>query len=395
MLASERILQAVEREKQAYTLFLPQVSASFSQSRQTKNLQAFGIPTIGNASPLVGPFNSFDARIKVRQVVFDVAAINRLLSVRTAKDVSQFDEEKYRQDAMALGASLFLDALRTESNLKYSKILVWRDQKALQIAHRLFRSQQGTVTTVLEAKAAFKKSASQMRLAQIERSQALGDLKIALGYSLKEELTLDFVRLPFKFDVPAESELESLVEKNPDWEMAQTLVRQRQAERRISLAEYLPKLYLGADYGLSGKDPSENENTYTAGVEGQWNFFDGGLSLFKSKEAESRLKESELQLQTIRKNLSLSAQTSFENVLQAEMVLESAESYWISQERRAKDEKLKWDSGSGSEWAWVEAQSQFESAKHQKSEAEFLFLKSKVGFLRSLGRMDDLAGKSK
>lgn len=75
VMSQERVRQAVARTYQAYTTLLPQVSAEVSQGRETRNLDSVGISLPGATDPVVGPYNSFGAKIKISQIVFDGAAI--------------------------------------------------------------------------------------------------------------------------------------------------------------------------------------------------------------------------------------------------------------------------------------------------------------------------------
>src|SRR6185369_15662882 len=61
LMSSERVKQALARQTLARSSLLPTVQGQASEYRQIRNLESQGIEFPGR-DPVVGPFNSFDAR---------------------------------------------------------------------------------------------------------------------------------------------------------------------------------------------------------------------------------------------------------------------------------------------------------------------------------------------
>ena len=88
VMADERVKQALERLNQARSYLFPRIEGDVSESRQTKNLETLGFKSAAGAPAVVGPFNAFDARIKLTQILFDPATVRRLEAARVSKDLS-------------------------------------------------------------------------------------------------------------------------------------------------------------------------------------------------------------------------------------------------------------------------------------------------------------------
>ena len=161
---NERVQQAMARLGQAGSVLLPQVSASASQTRQTKNLEASGI-TLPGRDPLVGPFNSFDARVRVTQTLLDIGAIQRLRAAHAGKALSLAEYQKIKQDILSLIASLFVEAERAAQGLELAHAVLSRDDARLRIAAAQQELGTGSLLEVRQAQAAYTQSLYRWRAA--------------------------------------------------------------------------------------------------------------------------------------------------------------------------------------------------------------------------------------
>jgi hypothetical protein len=78
LLARERKIEAQGIEQESLAGLLPSVSAAAYQANLTVNLAALGFQPgtfPGINSPFIGPFNNFDARIRLQQTIFSLSAI--------------------------------------------------------------------------------------------------------------------------------------------------------------------------------------------------------------------------------------------------------------------------------------------------------------------------------
>src|SRR5262245_33239041 len=163
VVAEERVKQAISRISQARSGLLPQLSATASQNRQTRNLIAVGIEIPG-VNPLVGPFNSFDARLGLTQAIFDGAALERLRSARVGKALSLAEAEKTKQDVLALVATLYLEAKRAQESVSLTQSLLKQSEERLRLARSRLQLDLGTSFEVTQLTA--ERADNQSRLTQ-------------------------------------------------------------------------------------------------------------------------------------------------------------------------------------------------------------------------------------
>src|SRR5581483_6489607 len=100
---------------QAAAGLLPRLAASVQQSRVFKvNLEAqgFDIPLPG-FSPLIGPFNTFDARLQLAQSFFDLNAYYKARAGALNRKVAEFQERLAREEVAAAAALAYLEAQRS------------------------------------------------------------------------------------------------------------------------------------------------------------------------------------------------------------------------------------------------------------------------------------------
>ena len=88
--AQERIDEAKGRRWQNDSDLLPHLSLGATQGRVFwENFAAQGLPFFG----VIGPFNSFDARLQVTQRIFDLSAISKLQAANVDVDIANFEEQ--------------------------------------------------------------------------------------------------------------------------------------------------------------------------------------------------------------------------------------------------------------------------------------------------------------
>jgi outer membrane protein TolC len=113
---------------------LPNLDGVASQTNQTVNLAAQGLtpqtfPLI--RSPLIGPFNSFDARVRLAQTIFNLSAIRQYQGGRAEAALAATGERLARQQVIATAELAYLNTLRSEraveaaeANVELARILL-------------------------------------------------------------------------------------------------------------------------------------------------------------------------------------------------------------------------------------------------------------------------------
>ena len=388
IVARERITQALAGLSEGRSVLFPQLTGSVSEHRQTRDLRSTGISLPGD--PLVGPFNSFDARLKITQTIFDLSAVNRLKAARDNHQLSIAEFNKAKQDTLVLVASLFIDAKRAKQNQRLAQIILKRDKKRLEKVLTQKHSGTGTDVEVKEATADYQRSLSQWRLAQSETNKSLLDLKAALGLADADEVVLGGYGNFLTISLTLPKNLEENIEHQPDVRVAFHQYQTQKSQQQAEISGYLPTIAVAGDYGPSGVTPDNSNNTYTLGVSASIPIWEGGLRQAKVKEAASQTKESEAEFQDTRRQ-TISKIKSAQETWQASLasikeknaqLAASSQAFRLAQQR--------FESGLGSDVERIEALAQQQSADDQLREAVATFLMAKFQLARALGQMDEL-----
>lgn len=390
IVSQERVVQSMDRLTQARSAFLPQVNGSASLTRQTKNLKAFGIDIPGNDA-VVGPFNTFDARVAVSQTLLDVAAIQRLRAVRNGRLVSQDELAKANEDAMALVATLYVEAQRAEERAGLGAALLKTEQKRLEIAQASEGIGAGSAMDLLSARSNIADARNQLAQSKTQALSARLDLAAALG--IPEERPIRFTSSRkdlLLLKTPTEGEALASASTHPNVKIAAGNVRQREIERSVEKADFFPRVSVGADYGASGSSPGDVAGTYSFGGQLTVPIFRGGLRSGRIKEASSRLRESEARRDDIVRHTEAEVRAARDFLLQTQSVSEAAEAEREEAAKRLMIAKERRESGLGDALQLTEAESGAALARDRANEARAARRLAAVNLAHAMGTMDDL-----
>lgn len=390
IVGAERVQQALARLAQARSVLLPRVTASAAQSRQTRNLEAQGIALTGR-EPVVGPFNSLDARLKVTQTLFDLAAIQRLRAARTGEQQSLAEWRKAKEDATALVAMLYLEAWRAGQRLEWAQLEETLAYQALRIANTQWAQGTGSQAQYQEAEAAYASARQQWQAAVTQAAQRLLDLLAALGLDPARALTLTDATLPLTVTLPDPGDLVTLVRQHPEVQIAQARTTQQHALTAARRAEGLPVASAAADYGASGKDPSESESTYSVGAQVSMPLFEGGLRLARVREEAAHTRALAAQQQDIQLQVTAQVMHAVQDVRQAEAALGAAHAAWEHARLREALARQQCESGLGSAWDALEARVQLARARDVVEEAISAETLAVIQVAHAAGAMEQLA----
>jgi outer membrane protein len=389
VMSHERVQQAVARLGQTRSSLMPQLSATASQSQRTVNLAAQGI-TIPGVNPLVGPFQTFDARLRLTQALFDAETIQGLKFAQAGHRLALEQERKARQDTMALAAALYIEAKRAREGIALGKVLKERDEKELALARSQEGLGTGPETAVDEAEAHLYDSERFLTAAQADAYQRHLDLAAALDLPMDRPIAFqDGPRLapPEGIEEIASTNLES----HPDVAVARETLVQRQAQTGVLKAGYVPKISAQADYGQSGALPSDSVATYQFGGQLSVPIFEGGQRQKKLQEARHQVQESRTQLEDAREQTQAKAWSAFESVKRSWAGVQARESALRVADRELALARQKLKLGVGTDLEWIEQKARRAQAWDDREEAVATYQIARVGLAQALGKMEMLA----
>ncbi len=385
LVSRDRIDEALSRLTQARSYFFPDISGEVSENRRTENLETFGFPLPPSSPALAGPYNVFDARVRITQTLFDVAMIRRFHAAAAGGDLSKAESRKVREDVLALAGTLFVQARRAESRVDYARENLRLAAKRDRIVRQRLGLGTASETEVKSAAASLSSARYLWRSARSDASAALLDLKNTLGYSPRQEIQL--LDDSIGADMPVAENIPAIAEKHPDIAVLDARRRESKHEEAAERAAFLPSVQGTADYGATGRSADHTENTYFYGVKASWDFFDFGRRSSRVREAAARSREAKTNLdQGLREKESkiYEARDALKN---ARRYLRAGQDSWLYEKTVYETVKNRFENGSASGLDLIAAQTSLARSADELEESKLLYRIAGINLNHALGRM--------
>ena len=192
LLAQERKVEARGIQTESLAGLLPNVSAAAYQANLTLNLAALGFQpgTFPGIRTFIGPFNNFDARVRLQQTIFSLSAIRTYQAGRAGVRVAEIQEDLAREQVAIFTALTYLETLRSDRALLAANADVDLAQALLTLATD--QRTAGVATGVDVTRAETRLAQQQVRLAQSQTAleEARLQLQRVVGLPLGSVLTL-------------------------------------------------------------------------------------------------------------------------------------------------------------------------------------------------------------
>lgn len=316
LLARERKLEAGGLEKESRAGLLPNVSGVAYQANLTINLAALGFQSgrfPGFNSTFIGPFNNFDARVRLQQTIFSLSALRTYQAGRAGVRVAEMEEGLAREQVAIFTALTYLEVLRSERAMQ----AVQADVDLAQALFTLAKDQRdaGVATGVDVTRAETRLAQQQVRLAQSQTAleEAQLQLQRVVGLPLGSQLTLtDSLRFGSEPLPSLDAAVAQAEQDRPEARIAAAQLALTSFQHRAARAELLPDLEFLGDYGVSGITPTSSDLP-TRRIAMQLNvpIFNGGLTQGRIAVAASLQRQRELELDSTRGQIDEDVRLSF------------------------------------------------------------------------------------
>ena len=298
-LAHERINAAKGRKLQDRADLLPHLSVGASQTRTYwDNLAAVGFTDFG----VIGPYNSFDARVFLVQRVFDLSAFSKLEAADLDVAISRLQDDLARDQITVSAALSYLDVLSAEERLKAVDQDILLARKLVDLAERQLKAGIVTNLDLLRARTRLAQESSR-RLETVERLQAVRlQLARVTGIPLGSSLTLsDSLKFYEEPVLPTEGAIAEAFKDRLEMTIANRKVEYRKAELSKAGQSRLPTVDVTGNYGREGIEPNKQEHDVAqVGVRVSVPIFEGGLTEGQIKESQSQKAQEEIQRDDIK-----------------------------------------------------------------------------------------------
>jgi outer membrane protein TolC len=308
--------QGVDRargaQRQALSRLLPNLSAGLAEARQVRNLEVFGFPLRGQFPAIVGPFNTFDARLYASQSIFDLAALNDTRAEAHNVEAARLSGRSAREIVILVTANLYLQALASGARADSARAQLETAQ-ALQ-RQALDLKQGGIIAGIDVVRADVRLSTDRQRATAAENDFQKAKLQLArvMGLPLGQPFNLSSMvpDLPTP-DLSLEQAVERAYRTRPDYLAALERVEAAEARRRAIATGALPSVQVTADYGAIGLTPSSARSTFT--VTGAVNvpIFQGGRIQGRLLEADADLRARRAEAEDLHADVYYDVRTAF------------------------------------------------------------------------------------
>ncbi|MBL8013157.1 MAG: TolC family protein [Candidatus Omnitrophica bacterium] len=384
LMADERVQQALSRVGQSRAGLLPQVHGILNAGRQTRDLRGQGIALPGD--PHVGPFNSVDARVRLTQALLDPSAISRMEQAAHGKQLSVSEARKVQSDVLALVAILFINARQSDADFKSRRAELAFVYQNFLAAKTSFR--QGVISQSDWEDVQVNLARSYAQYHQAKSQEARDRLELCAALNLPLDAVIEYLSDDLGINVDQAQQRNWA--RPADVEVAQDRVTLNIAQRNVERSQQWPQIAALADYGRTGESFDEASNTYTVGLQVSVPFWEGGLRTEKIKEAESRLRESQWELERTRRANHARLLESVEAMQAAKVSQTKAKWQSKAQARQFKIAMQKYKNGSGSLVDVYQSWSVKSAIRAQENDAFSAYQLAQINVAHALGLLTEI-----
>jgi outer membrane protein TolC len=389
--ANEAVDRARGERWNALSQLLPNVSASITESRQVRNLAAFGFPLSGTGFPsIVGPFNVFDARLFASQSVFDLHALGDARAESHTLAASRHSLQSARDLVVLVAANLYLQTVSAAARADSAR--AQRDTAQALFDQATSMRQGGIVAGIDVVRSEVRLATERQRVTAAESDFQKSKLQLArvIGLPLGQEFMLSdqipYVPIP---EMSLQEALDRAYRDRPDYLAVQERVRAAEARRLGAIGQALPSVRVNADWGAIGLTPDTARSTFT--VMGAVNvpIFEGGRQQGRLIEANAELRLRRAEAEDLRAEIYYDVRTAFLDLQSTGEQLPVATQARDLAAQQLTQSRDRFAAGVANNIEVVQAQEAVALASEQYIGALYAFNVSKAVLARSLGTAEE------
>jgi outer membrane protein TolC len=322
---SVRLAQAKTAEARGQALraasdLLPQVMGSASQSRVFKqNLEAMGFEPNGAFNTLIGPYNSFDARVSLVQKIFDLSASAKSSAGKIAARAAEREEALAKEQVASAAALAYLELIRSRRAVEAAQTESDLSNSLLGLANDQHKS--GLATGVDVARSQTRDAEGNLRLIRARTNQRQAGIRLArlTGLPPGEPIaTADTLTYSSSTMMSVGQALAIAQKDRVEIELSNLALQSAQQSYASARRANLPSLYATGDYGLSGSTPKESKETGSIGAHLNVPIFTGKRLQGESEAASALVDQARAQYDDVRQQIDADVRIALESLTAAQ-----------------------------------------------------------------------------
>jgi outer membrane protein TolC len=358
------------RYMEARASLLPALDGSVAEQNQTVNPRALGLifesplVTVPNS---VGPFSTFDARVRLNQNVLNFNAIRQWQGSRADMRAARYETESVRARVAGAVARLYAAVLRADGQAAMLKAAI-RDTEALRdlSSHRASVG-EGTELDVTRAELSVAHARQRALTAETERVRTMLELIKVLNLDWNTTLRLSDKLDSAVPEPPGPSESMSLaLQSRPDFRMQENRIESARLYQSATKLERAPSIVAYGDYGVL-----EGVQTHTVGVALRVPLFDGDRIKSDQIKAASFARQEEIRHSELRREVELQIRKALASLDAASQEVHVAEQGITLATEEVGRARRRYDAGLTNNLEVIDAETQLEITRADRISALF------------------------
>jgi outer membrane protein TolC len=387
LLSEESMSHAAGVRRAALSDLLPNVGARVAESRQRTNLEAFGFTGAAfNIPRVVGPFNTFDARVYLSQSLVDLRASNETRAETHNVEASRYSYRSARDLVVLVAANAYLEALAADARAQSARAQLTTSQALYQQAQDL--KQGGIIAGIDVVRAEVRLNGDRLRVTSSQNELEKTRLQLArliglpVGQPFAVSAQLPNVPVP---DLTVEQALAQAYRERPDYLSALERVKAAEASRAAAASELLPSVRVNADYGALGLKPTDTVATYSLSGSVNIPIFQGGRAQGRIAQADADLRQRRAEAEDMRAEIYYDVRAAFLDLQATGEQLQVATRSRELANQELTQARDRFAAGVANNIEVVQAQQSVTTADEQYIDALLGFNVAKAVLARSLG----------
>lgn len=304
----------------ALSHLLPTLNGGVTETRQEINLEALGFPATAfgafpGFTPIVGPFNTFDARAFMKAPILDISSLRKARAAREDIQAAQYTYKDARNMVVLVAGNAYLLADAGKAQVTTAQAEVNTAQALYQQA--VDRLHAGLTPQIDALRAQVELKSRQQQLIAAKNDFATEKLNLAriIGLASGQQFTLTTPSAysPMQ-EVTFDQVLRDAYNNRPDYKAALASVRSAEERRRAVAAERYPTLSFDGNFGDIGLTPSNSHETFGAAGTVTIPLFEGGKIHGEMIQADAELKHQQEALANLKAQIEYDVRTALMNL---------------------------------------------------------------------------------
>jgi outer membrane protein len=368
---------------------LPTINGNAAITRQTLNLEEFGIP---NATGVTDPFDIYRLQLRASQTIFDASIIGRLRAARDTAVAAGLDARAAGELAGATAGLAYLRALSARETVRAREADSTIAAELLDQARQLVGAGVSPAIDLTRSEVSFAAVRTQLEVGRNAADRARLDLLRSLDLPSGTPIELADSLGPAELELPLQPDTAAGFAREHRPELAAERARTQAAHRSLGAirAEYLPSLGLSGAYQQTGRETRSLDGSYSLQLQLTVPILDGFRRQNRVKEQDARVDIQEIRERDLVNQVETEARQAVLDVASAQQQVAIAGERLRLAEQELAQAQQRFQAGVAGSVETTNAQGSVIAARDALIQARVNFGTARVGAYRALGVIDQL-----